>query len=204
MKRHLSELWLLSPRRGGRISSPPGGKIYFFMVNTPALECQPTSHFLTAFNFLSSSSSFSFSPAHPPSPLASPSPPSAPQWPSPTRSLERCVWETACMTKANKRTHAHTDAGCVRVRPTTHALTIPTAHKNTNRTKLMPVHNMKLKAWGLHVNETETSAEGKGTVQMFLRGFLWKGHKLLLSVVESTLKDLSLEKWSWILSRRMS
>lgn len=76
-----------------------------------ALECKPTSHFLAAFNFSLSTRSVSFSPAHPPSPLTFPSPLSAPQWPSPTQSLEQCVWETACVTKAIKRTHAHIGAG---------------------------------------------------------------------------------------------
>ncbi|MEQ2254460.1 hypothetical protein ILYODFUR_004045 [Ilyodon furcidens] len=72
-----------------------------------ALECKPTSHFLAAFNFSLSTRS----PAHPPSPLAFPSPLSAPQWPSPTQSLEQCVWETACVTKAIKHTHAHIGVG---------------------------------------------------------------------------------------------
>lgn len=71
-----------------------------------ALECKPTSHFLTAFNFSLSSPSVSFSPTHPPSPLSFLSPLSAPQWPSPTQSLEQCEWEIACVTKAIKRTHA--------------------------------------------------------------------------------------------------
>ena len=84
----------------------PRGDTYFFLsANTMALECKPTSHFLTAFNFSLSSSSVSFSPTHPPSPLSFLSPLSAPQWPSPTQSLEQCEWETACVTKAIKHTH---------------------------------------------------------------------------------------------------
>lgn len=74
-----------------------------------ALECKPTSHFLTAFNFSLSSPSVSFSPTHPPSPLSFLSPLSASQWPSPTQSLEQCEWEIACVTKAIKRTHARVD-----------------------------------------------------------------------------------------------
>ncbi len=96
----------LSPQRGRKSSSPEGDR-YFFAVNTMALECKPTSHFLTAFNFSLSSSSVSFSPTHPPSPLSFLSPLSAPQWPSPTQSLEQCEWETACVTKAIKHTHTH-------------------------------------------------------------------------------------------------
>lgn len=96
----------LSPQRG-RKSSSPQGDAHFLAANTMALECKPTSHFLAAFNFSLSSPSVSFSPTHPPSPLSFLSALSAPEWPSPTRSLEQCEWEIACVTKAIKRTHAH-------------------------------------------------------------------------------------------------
>lgn len=109
---------MLTPPRVRKISSPRGD-IYFFVVNTVALECKPTSHFLAAFNFSLSSFSVSFSPTHPPSPLAFPSPLSAPQWPSPTQSLEQCEWETSCVTKAIKSTHAHIHASsCANTRKT--------------------------------------------------------------------------------------
>lgn len=92
----------LLPQRGRKRSNPEG--VYFFAANAMALECKPTSHFLTALNFSLSSSSVSFSPTHPPSPpLYFPSSLSDPQWPSPTQSLEQCEWET----KAVKHTHAH-------------------------------------------------------------------------------------------------
>lgn len=100
---------------------------FFFAANTTALECKPTSHFLAAFNFSLSSSSVSFSPTHPPSPLSFPSPLSAPQWPSPTQSLEQCEWETACVTKAIKRTHAH-----IPTRGHTHTHTRKNTRKNTS------------------------------------------------------------------------
>lgn len=93
--------------KGVEETQAPREMYAFFTVNAMALECKPTSHFLAAFNFSLSTRSVLFSPAHPPSPLAFLSPLSAPQWPSPTQSLEQCVWETACVTKAIKHTCAH-------------------------------------------------------------------------------------------------
>jgi len=110
-----------------------------------ALVCKPTAYFLAAFNFSLSSLSVSFSPTQPPSPLAFPSPLSAPQWPSPTHSLEQCEWETACVTKAIKRTHAHIDRGA---HTNTHGIHACELHWNSNTTRAhkdtnvqMPVHN---------------------------------------------------------------
>lgn len=61
--------WLKEMRsshpRGVEKARAPGEMHVSSHLNTPTLECKPTSHFLTAFNFSLSSPSVSFSPTHP-------------------------------------------------------------------------------------------------------------------------------------------
>lgn len=99
---------------GGRNTLRPLWKTHVYpQHNTAAPEPKTCISFPSIFHY-----HLPLSPSLPltPPPVPPPSPLSAPQWPSPTQSLERCEWETACVTKAIRvHTCAHV-RGAVQVK----------------------------------------------------------------------------------------